>query len=737
MQQSCQAIQMTHDNHHHNAVSIIATLRECAKQKDLQRGIILHRSIVRNGMLKQNIFVGNTLITMYAKCGALDKAREVFIELPYCNGVSWNALISGYALRRHGQVALDFFQRMLLEGSLPNSVTYACILKACSSIGDCKNGQILHARLFKERLLEKHIVVGNALIDMYAKCGALEKAQEAFNGLRFQSVISWTALIVGYAQHKQHKEALLCFEQMQLSGFSPDAVSFACILKACGNLGALKKGQDIHAQAVREHLLGGEIVIANALLDMYIKCGALEKAQEVFDQLSVWNVVSWTTLIAGYAEHGLNKKALVCFEEMQRFGFCPDAVTFACILKACGNINALNKGQKLHAQIVRNHLMEGHIEVANAVVGMYAKCGAFETAREVFNELRIQDAVSWNALIAGYLQHGHDDIALSCFGQMQLRGFSPSKVTFACILKACGNLGALEKGQEIHVQIARQCLLRNHTVIANALVGMYASCGALEKAQEVFDELQVREIVAWTALISGYVEHEHGEEAISSFEKMRFEGIFPDTLTFASILKACGSVGAMVNGQKIHNDIVKNGLLERDSHLRIALIVMYANCGMLVEAQQLFDECEARDVVVWSVLMVGYAKQGKDETVFCLFERMIEEGVVPDLVTFTIVLSTCSRRGLMDEGQAYFKILRGNYGLVPSAEHHTCMVDLFSRAGYIHKAAAVIEEVPFPRSVAMWQSLLSACQKWLDSKIGKWAFERAVYQNESERSLQV
>ncbi|KAH7443404.1 hypothetical protein KP509_02G033100 [Ceratopteris richardii] len=663
---------------------------------------------------------------MYAKCDAMAEAREVFDEFPMRNEVSWNALISGYVLNREGQRALGCYQRMLLEGLSPSSVTYSCILKACGSVGISQKGQLIHAQIFNSRILEKHIIVGNALMDMYIKCGAVEKAKEVFIKIRFQSVVSWTTLIRGYAQGKQYEEALACFEHMQEAGFTPDVVAFVCILKACGSLRGLDEGQKIHAEVVRRILDKKSIAIANAVIDMYTKCCALEKAHEVLHMLSFWNVVSWTTLIAGYAEYGFGEQALICFKQMQHFGHSPDAVTFSCILKACGIVQAFRIGQEIHAQIIRNKHIGRHVEVSNAVVSMYAKCGAFENAKEALNKLPVCDVIAWNGLIAGYMQHGYNEEAIACFYHMQLGGFSPTKVTYACILKVCGNLGALDRGQEIYTQIARECFLGDYIVVANALVDMYSKCGAIKKAQEVFDELPVKEIVSWTALIAGYVEHEHAEEALSCFERMQCQGLFPDTVTFACILKACGTIGAIRKGQCIHTEMVIKGLLQKDPILGIALIVMYADCGMLLEAQQIFDDFPFRDVTLWSALMVGYAQLGNDGAVLGLFQEAIEEGVMPDPVMFIIVLNTCSHGGLLGEGQSLFEILELSCGVGPSLKHHSCMVDLLSRAGHLQEAATVIAGIPFPPQSSTWQCLLSACQKLVDINIAEWAFNHAT-----------
>ncbi|MCO5596862.1 hypothetical protein L7F22_050932 [Adiantum nelumboides] len=156
--------------------------------------------------------------------------------------------------------------------------------------------------------------------------------------------------------------------------------------------------------------------------------------------------------------------------------------------------------------------------VANALLGMYVKCGAIDKAQKVFDELPIRDIISWNSLIGGYAQHGHDEEAFTSFKEMQKRGLSSDEVTYACTLRGCGSMRALYKGQDLHAQILKEHVIEKYILVAYALVDMYAKCGVLEKAQEVFDKLRVRNIVVWTALISGYAEHGCGKEALRCFD---------------------------------------------------------------------------------------------------------------------------------------------------------------------------------------------------------------------------
>ena len=160
------------------------------------------------------------------------------------------------------------------------------------------------------------------------------------------------------------------------------------------------------------------------------------------------NVVTWTTLIAGYVQHGHGEKALYTFRQMQQNGSAPNMVTFCCIVKACGIIQAADKGQEMHAILVRSRYLEKNNVAINALVDMYAKCGLLKEAQDIFDEHKDPDVVSWTVLITGYVQHGFDSEGLNCFQKMQANGLSPNAITFASVLRACGAIGAVEKGKE-------------------------------------------------------------------------------------------------------------------------------------------------------------------------------------------------------------------------------------------------------------------------------------------------
>ena len=440
-------------------VTFVALLKDCILKKDLHKGSKVHADILKKGLLGKSPYIASALISMYAKCGSLPKATQVFEALPVRNVVSWNALLAGYGHQKHYCEIFDCFGRMQRDSISPNAITFICVLKACIGIRSVEKGKQIHNEIVRRGLLDNHILVGTTLVDMYAKCGELHKAQKLLEELHVRNVVSWNALIAGYTQHGKGIEAFTCFEQMQNEGYCPDVVTFICILNACGKIISVEKGKQIHKEIMIRGLLEKHVSLGNALVDMYAKCGDLAKAQNVLEQLPVRNVVSWSTLISGYAQAGLGHEALSCFDNMQSDGLCANVVTFISILKACGNEGNIDKGKKIHEEILNRGFLEKDISLGVALVDMYTKCGLLTKAEDLFEELLVRDVVSWSALIAGYAEKGYRHEALNCFEQMQREGIFPDAVTFACILSACGENINADSGKEIHHQIVRKGLL--------------------------------------------------------------------------------------------------------------------------------------------------------------------------------------------------------------------------------------------------------------------------------------
>ncbi|KAJ7295315.1 hypothetical protein O6H91_Y197900 [Diphasiastrum complanatum] len=424
---------------------------------------------------------------------------------------------------------------------------------------------------------------------------------------------------------------------------------------------------------------------------------------------------SHTTKSSGVLDQGFRHLSVLCkqgkvreclqfldrLEKRDRRSF---SLAYVDLLQFCGKTRNLAAGKQIHAHIATTGF-ESNLFVASTLVSMYCKCGHLVNAREVFDRMCEKDVVSWNVMIGGYTKQGNGREALEIFKKMKQEAFQPDGVTFLCLLNACASLGELEQGQNVHEEVLKSGLEADVS-LANALVHMYARCGDVARARQLFDRMPKRDIVSWTAMIGGYTKHKSSNKAITLFQEMRHEGLKPDGLTYVTVLNACANLTALELGKQVHADIMVTGM-ESDIFVANALVDMYGKCGALLDARQVFDRISKPDVISWNTMIAGYCNHGKSEEAVKLFWQM--EDVKPNRVTFISILSACSHLGLVAEGRLVFESMTQHYAYVPTIEHYTCMVDLLGRAGLLIEAYRLIKSMLVSPNGDIWRALLGAC----------------------------
>eukprot|EP01018_Ginkgo_biloba_P002764 Gb_31266 [translate_table: standard] len=499
-----------------------------------------------------------------------------------------------------------------------------------------------------------------------------------------------------------------------------DSSTYICLLQACIKKKALPEGKLVHGH-MNERGMIADRILYNTLVNMYAKCGSLVEARRIFDQISKRDSFLWTVMIAAYARNGLAEEALALFHQMRRTGIRPSRFTFASVLPACASLASLEHGMKIHEDVIRNGF-QCNVFVESALIDMYAKCGSIEKARDVFDKMHQRDVVAWNTMIAAYTRQGLSEGALELFAQMQRSGTEPDQFTFSCVLPACANLGALEQGMQIHDEIIRSGIQTN-VFVESACVDLYAKCGNIEKARDVFDKMHHRDVVSWNTMIAGYTQNGHSEEALKLYRQMQLAGLKPDPTTFASILPACANLAALEQGMKIHEDINRSGF-QSDVFVGSALVDMYAKCGSIQKARDVFDKMDKRNSVSWTTMIGGYAMHGYGKKAIKLFEQMQHSGMHPDHVTLVCLLSACCHAGLVKEGWHFFENMSKCYHITPAMEHYVCMVDLLGRAGRLDEAEDFIDKMPIKPDITVWRCLLSACRVYNNVELGERVAER-------------
>ncbi|KAH7424154.1 hypothetical protein KP509_12G093000 [Ceratopteris richardii] len=466
-----------------------------------------------------------------------------------------------------------------------------------------------------------------------------------------------------------------------LKGFlQPMSLLSACLMLVV--ILKMSKGvKKLHAEIIHRNLLKDNSAIGSAVIDMYAECGLVDKAKEVFDKLSARNVILWTTLIAGYAQQEFAKDALDCLEKMVLEGISPNNVTYACSLKACTILGATCKGGELHAQAARSNLFKQDTTLQRTLVEMYAKSGLLSEAHEVFNTLSARDLSSWNTLMAGYAHLGDSANVLQIFEKLKRDGLQPDLSSFSHLLSVCVILKMSKGVKKLHAEIIHRNLLKDNSAIGSAVIDMYAECGLVDKAKEVFDKLSARNVILWTTLIAGYAQQEFAKDALDCLEKMVLEGISPNNVTYACSLKACTILGATCKGGELHAQAARSSLFKQDTTLQRTLVEMYAKSGLLSEAHEVFNTLSARDLSSWNTLMAGYAHLGDSANVLQIFEKLKRDGLQPDLSSFSHLLSVCGITGMLHSAHMFLHSMDDDYSMTPTIEHYTALIDLYGRLG--------------------------------------------------------
>ncbi|XP_020520637.1 pentatricopeptide repeat-containing protein At3g53360, mitochondrial isoform X1 [Amborella trichopoda] len=499
------------------------------------------------------------------------------------------------------------------------------------------------------------------------------------------------------------------------------------------------------------------------------KSASFEIARRVFEEMPQRNLVSWTSIIAGYTQHHLEREALELYLWMLRAGFRPDQFTFASAVRACSGLaqqrfefKAILLFRDMHlVGVSANEFVFGSIFMAcscisfldqgrqihglclkygfgvNAFVGcslssLYAKCGSLGCAEKVFYQIRNPDLASWNAMLVGYAQGGGINEAIMFFSQMRHHGMRPDEISVRCLLGGCMDAMALFQGQQIHTFIIKMNFSKDISV-CNTLLTMYTNCSSLSGASLVFESMILRDLVSWNAMIAAYLKHDHGPEVLRLLRLLHSAGMKPDQFTMGSGIGACADLAALEPGNQIHGYVNKIGL-GSDLSISNALIDLYSKCGSLEDAHKVFTWMSDPDVVSWSSLVVGYAQYGYGEEALHLFSKMQDLGIKPNHITLVGVLSACSRIGLIDVGAHVFRNMERDHGIVPTREHYACMVDLFGRAGHLKEAEDFISRMPFEPDPIVWKTLLAACRTHGNLELGKRAAENILNLDPSNSS---
>ncbi|XP_057549648.1 putative pentatricopeptide repeat-containing protein At3g08820 [Amaranthus tricolor] len=459
-----------------------------------------HGRLFRLGLCQDRNFI-NSLLGYYSQFGNTKYIKLFFYGYKNPKVSMFNNVITGLVSNGFVEDSIQCYHLMRSYGLLPNNYTCPFILKACARISEYQLGLNIHNLVVKLGF-EGNVYVNTSLLSMYANCGSIYDARKVFDSMPEKNVVSWTAIISGYLNDGQFYEAVSLFRSLLENRLKPDGFTIVRIVCACANLGELEFGEWIHNYVSLNGMVKDNVLMTS-LVDMYAKCGCMDKAHGVFNQILEKDVVSWSAMIQGYVANGYVNEALDMFFEMERENIKPDSTTLVGVLCACTRLGAMNLGERVISSLKREELM-GNLVLGTSLIDMYAKCGNSISAWKVFKEIKHRDVAVWNAAISGLSINGHVKLAFGLFAQMEKLGFQPNSNTYLGLLCGCTHAGLVDEGWKFFNSINHVYSMSPTIEHYGCMVDLLSRSGLLNEAYHFIHSMPMEpNVIVWGALLSG------------------------------------------------------------------------------------------------------------------------------------------------------------------------------------------------------------------------------------------
>ncbi|PKA65194.1 Pentatricopeptide repeat-containing protein [Apostasia shenzhenica] len=513
-----------------------------------------------------------------------------------------------------------------------------------------------------------------------------------------------------------------------------EAEHFSCLLQRCANTSNMGLGAALHSLLLKRHLLSSSLYLQNHLLNMYFKSSSDPSLPfQLFDEMPHRNIVSWSAAIAGLVQSGHPRQAISFFIHMLRSGTRPNEFALVSALHASSLSGGPSQALQVFAHVFQLGF-ESNVFLMNAFIMGLLRNGGFAEAVVLFEKCLIRDVVTWNSMIAGFLQ-------FDCFKvwnfwhRMNLEGVRPDEFTFSSVLTGLATSLSLKKGLQVHAQLVKYGF-GDDRCVGNSLVDLYLKCRNLYEGSKVFDEMPHRDVVSWTQMAAGCLHCGQPSKSLEVINQMKAAGFCPNKFTLATELNACASLTSLEQGKKAHSFMIKLGN-EVDVCVNNALVDMYSKCGSMQDAGSVFFRMSERSVVSWTTVIMGFSQNGFCREALETFNLMILGTVKPNYITFICVLYACSQGGFVEEGWKYFQSMRDDYGICPGEDHYCCMVDLLGKAGKLEEAEGLILGMPFQPTALVWQTLLGACRLHGEMEMGKRVADHILSREKKDPSIYV
>lgn len=529
------------------------------------------------------------------------------------------------------------------------------LLRTCKTLNRLKS---VHAHLLVCGSIASSDLVLNKIIRLYFRFGATDYARKVFDEITEPNPFLWTSMIHGYVENSQHTDAFSLFRDMCIRDVTPLNFTISSILKALGRLKWLRDGEGMFG-FIWKCGFGFDLVVQNSVIDCFMRCGEVDCARRVFDGMEEKDVVSWNSMVSGYVTNGRLEIARELFDSMDE----KNVVSWTSVI--CGYVR---KGDMVEARNLFDAMPTKDMAVSNVMISGYTDVGDVHTASSLFQAMPIRDTGTWNLMISGYCKVGELERARDCFEQMPCR----------------------------------------NVMSWTMMIDGYAKSGKLHEARCIFDEMPEKELITWSTMISGYAKNGKPSAALELFKNFKKQNLELDETFILSVISACSQLGIVDAVESVMSDDVGSRYFS-DTRVVNSLLDLYAKCGNIEKALQVFEMADKKDLYCYSTMIAAFANHGLVEKAVYLFEDMQREYIEPDEVTFLGVLSACNHGGLINEGRRYFKQMTEEFRIQPSEKHYACMVDILGRGGFFEEAHEMILSMHVAPTSAVWGAMLAAC----------------------------
>ena len=454
--------------------------------------------------------------------------------------------------------ALELFEILEFEGGFElESSTYDALISACIGLNSIRGVKRVSS-FMSSNGFELDLYMRNRVLLMHVKCGMMTDARRLFVEMPEKNLVTWNTIIGGLVDSGNYDEAFQLFFITWEESSDGGSRIFSTMIRASAGQGLIFAGRQFHTCALKMGV-ADDIFVTCALIDMYSKCGSIEDAQCVFDEMPEKTTVGWNSIIAGYALHGYSEKALRMFYEMRDSGVEMDHFTFSMVIRICTRLASLEHAKQAHASLVRHGF--GLDIVANtALVDFYSKWGRMEDARHVFDKMPQKNVISWNALIAGYGNHGHGEEAIEMFEQMLREKMRPNHITFLAILSACSYSGLSERGWEYFKSMSRDHKIKPRAMHYACMIELLGQEGLLDEAFALIRSAPFKPTAnMWAALLTACRVHENLE--LGKFAAQKLYGMEPEKLNnYIVLLNIYNSSGNLKEAAAVVQTLRRKGL---------------------------------------------------------------------------------------------------------------------------------------------------------------------------------